>query len=356
MKSSKTVFVGLSGGVDSSVAALTLKEAGYDVVGVFIRVWHPDFLQCNWEAERRDAMRVAATIQIPFLTCDAREAYKQEVADYFISEYKAGRTPNPDVLCNKAVKFGVFYEFAKAHGADYVATGHYAQCRRDGNGNYTLHRGEDSSKDQSYFLWMLEEEILENVLFPLGELKKSEVRSRAERAGLATAKKDESQGICFLGHVDIPLFLSHFIKLTPGDVLNEAGEEIGTHQGALVYTIGQRHGFTVTKGTEAGKIHYVLSRDLTANTITVRETPPTEERGSTIMLTHTNWLGTPPAIGDPFQVQFRYRQTPQEATLIKRDGHTVTITLREEGDPAVPGQSCVCYVGDRCCGGGIIAS
>ena len=181
MNESTTVFVGLSGGVDSSVAALRLKNQGYHVVGVFIKVWHPDWLVCNWEQERLDAMRVAARLDIPFLTCDAEAAYRDDVADYFIAEYKAGRTPNPDVMCNKYVKFGRFLEFAETHGAHYVATGHYAQ-RLDCDGTSELHRGVDTNKDQTYFLWTLTQAQLQKTLFPVGDSPKATIR--AEAAGL----------------------------------------------------------------------------------------------------------------------------------------------------------------------------
>jgi tRNA-uridine 2-sulfurtransferase len=188
MTTSQTVFVGLSGGVDSSVAAKRLIEAGYNVVGVFIKVWHPDFLVCNWEQERLDAMRVAAKLGIPFLTCDAEAAYRDAVAHYFIESYRAGKTPNPDVMCNKEVKFGAFLEFAKAHGADYIATGHYAQHIGD-----TLVRGVDTGKDQSYFLWTLTPEQLAYTLLPVGDSQKETIRTEAAAAGLITAEKKDSQ-------------------------------------------------------------------------------------------------------------------------------------------------------------------
>ncbi|HMA78461.1 MAG TPA: tRNA 2-thiouridine(34) synthase MnmA, partial [Candidatus Paceibacterota bacterium] len=205
----KTVFVGLSGGVDSSVAAARLKKQGYRVVGVFIKVWHPDWLVCNWEQERLDAMRVAAHLEIPFLTCDAEQAYKDDVATYFIEEYRTGRTPNPDVMCNQQVKFGRFLEFARAQGADYIATGHYVQ-RVDTEAGIELHRGVDTGKDQSYFLWSLTANQLEQSLFPVGSSTKAEIRTEAETLQLPVAAKKDSQGICFLGQVDIPEFLSHY--------------------------------------------------------------------------------------------------------------------------------------------------
>ncbi|NVN97440.1 hypothetical protein HXX01_04420 [Candidatus Nomurabacteria bacterium] len=220
-KLNKTVFVGVSGGVDSSVAAALLKDQGYNVVGVFIRTWSPDFIECTWKDERRDAMRVCAHLDIPFLECDAEEAYKKGVADYMIEEYKKGNTPNPDVMCNRMVKFGVFWQFAKEHGADFIATGHYARVMensfREATGGgvpflgtpkngakelreklFSMKRGIDSSKDQSYFLWTLTQDDLSHTLFPVGHLEKRDVRRLAEKYKLPTAVKKDSQGVCFL--------------------------------------------------------------------------------------------------------------------------------------------------------------
>ena len=202
----KTVFVGMSGGVDSSVSAALLKKQGFDVVGVFIKTWHPDFIKCNEEEERRDAMRVATHLNIPFLTFDFEDVYKKEVADYMISEYKAGRTPNPDVMCNKEVKFGAFLKKAISMGADFVATGHYAENRKN-----NLVKGKDPAKDQSYFIWTLKQKQLSKILFPVGNLNKTEVRKLAKKFKLPVAEKKDSQGICFLGAVDLKDFLKHYI-------------------------------------------------------------------------------------------------------------------------------------------------
>jgi tRNA-specific 2-thiouridylase len=348
----KTVFVGLSGGVDSSIAARRLINDGYNVVGVFIKVWHPDFMVCNWEAERLDAMRVAAKLGIPFLTCDAEEAYKREVADYFIAEYKAGRTPNPDVMCNQAVKFGAFLDFATEHGSDYVATGHYVQ--RINAERPELHRGIDPGKDQSYFLWGLSTLQLEKSLFPIGNTVKSNIRKEAEEAGLLTANKQDSQGICFLGHVDIPEFLSHYVNLEPGAVITENGEKIGEHKGALVYTLGQRHGFTINSHDTARTAMYVVSRDLDANTITVALHKPEITSQDEIVITKLN-LRTPVTPGDDLEAQFRYRQSPFEIIVKEVTGDTLTLTTKESIDKPASGQSCVLYRGSLSLGGGIIS-
>lgn len=348
-----TVFVGLSGGVDSSVAALRLKNQGYNVVGVFIKVWHPDWLVCNWEAERLDAMRVAARLSIPFLTCDAETAYKRDVADYFIAEYEAGRTPNPDVMCNKYVKFGRFFEFAKAHGADYIATGHYAQIQQTKN-DYQLLRGVDSNKDQSYFLWTLTQAELAHTLLPVGGSPKVQIRSEAARAGLLTANKPDSQGICFLGHIDIPEFLSHYTELTPGVVIDQTGATIGTHVGALVYTVGQRHGFTVSTKETHSQPYYVCSRDLATNTITVSHEQPTLKPASVITLTDINIIGESISIGAGLQIQTRYRQAPVTAIITAVTTDSLQLELQNESESISAGQSCVLYDGPVCRGGGII--
>lgn len=353
--SKKTVFVGLSGGVDSSVAAWRLLQQGYDVVGVFIKVWQPEFLECGWEAERLDAMRVAAHLGIPFLTCDAEEAYKKDVGEFFIAEYKAGRTPNPDVMCNQHVKFGAFLDFAKAHQADYIATGHYAQVKAintdSARSDLALWRGVDTEKDQSYFLWTLTSEQLQHVLLPVGDTTKSQIRQEAAAAKLPVAQKKDSQGICFLGQVDIPEFLSHFVDLQKGNVLDESGQPIGNHQGALVYTIGQRHGFTVHTQDAARSSYYVVAKDLQTNTITVSKTPPVTEPLEVIALYNCNWIEAEPEINTPLLAQFRYRQTPFVVTYVGDQ----QIKLTEPVAAAAAGQSCVLYAGDRCLGGGMIA-
>lgn len=353
MKQQETVFVGLSGGVDSAVAAARLKARGFNVVGVFIKVWHPDFMVCNWEQERLDAMRVAAHLEIPFLTCDAETAYKQEVADYFISEYIAGQTPNPDVLCNEKVKFGTFLNFALANGADYIATGHYVQ--KVGNvDSPELHRGIDTDKDQSYFLWALSNKQLEKALFPIGDTKKSDIRVEAKKLGLPTASKKDSQGICFLGHVDIPEFLSNYTNLEQGFVLDTTGVVIGTHQGALVYTLGQRHGFTLQTNEANREPHYVTAKDLGSNTITVSRTKPTLRESETLQLTNTV-LRTSVTVGDLLDVQIRHRQTPFQCIVEMLNEVTMTLRPRAEIEKPAHGQSCVLYRGTHCLGGGIIA-
>ena len=349
---SKKVFVGLSGGVDSSVAALRLKNQGYQVVGVFIKVWQPDWLACNWEQERLDAMRVAAHLDVPFLTCDAEAAYRDEVGAYFIKEYQAGRTPNPDVMCNQHVKFGAFLDFARAHGADFIATGHYAQ-RAELGGAYQLLRGVDTNKDQSYFLWTLTQAQLAQVLLPVGNSTKAEIRAEATNANIPVAQKKDSQGVCFLGQIDIPEFLSHYTDLVPGKVLSESGETIGEHQGALVYTLGQRHGFVLHDTDTMRTPYYVVAKDTDSNTITVSSKPPVTN-AEAITLTNCNWIPDTPK-GAHLTAQFRYRQQPFAVSLTPVDTHTVLLHVTDTTEKPAAGQSCVLYDGMRCLGGGIIA-
>ena len=356
----KTVFVGLSGGVDSSVAAARLVHEGYAVVGVFIKVWQPDFLHCNWEKERLDAMRVCATLGIPFLTCDATERYKAEVVDYLIAEYRAGRTPNPDVMCNKQVKFGAFLDFADEHGADYIATGHYA--RRMGRahaaekdaGSIFLLRGVDPSKDQSYFLWTLTQAQLARTLFPIGDSLKSDIRKEAASYGLPTAEKPDSQGVCFLGELDIKEFLSHFIPVAKGNVEDTSGNVVGEHDGTFFYTIGQRHGFRLHQSSPDEASYYIVSKDLEKNVLVVshEKSSVSPSAQSALGLTSTNWSGEPPS--GNVQIQTRYRQKPVSATVEITGATTAAVTPLTTLETPAAGQSCVVYDGDIVLGGGII--
>ncbi len=345
MKKRETVFVGVSGGVDSSVSLAILKEQGFNVVGCFIKTWQPDFIECTWKEERRDAMRICASLNVPFLTIDAEEEYKNAVGMYMINEYRAGRTPNPDVMCNKEVKFGVFLKKALELGADYVATGHYAQTK-DGK----LFKGVDNAKDQSYFLWTLTESQLHKVLFPIGYLQKTEVRQIAERYRLLTAEKKDSQGVCFLGPIDMKDFLKHFIDVKKGNVIDREGRVVGEHDGALFHTLGERHGFTITeKGTEDKRL-YVVDRDIEKNIITVSEdVHQTGQEKKNIQLEHVNWI-TAPQEGKVYGARIRYQQALQNCVI--ENGRVV---FEEDQAMVSSGQSVVVYKGEECIGGGIIA-
>ena len=356
-KSKGKVYVGMSGGVDSSVSAALLQKAGYEVTGVFMKVWQPDFLPCTWREERLDAMRVSAHLGIPLLTWDFEKEYKEGVADYMIAEYKQGRTPNPDVMCNREVKFGAFFRRAMKEGADFVATGHYAQVLFDKKGGkYVMKKGVDDAKDQSYFLWTLGQEQLSKTFFPIGGYKKSQVRALAKKFGLPVAEKKDSQGLCFVGKLDMKDFLAHFIEEKEGSVLNEKGEVIGTHRGVYFYTLGERHGFTVTKkGTDDAPL-YVIAKDFERNIITVA--PQTKKAlecaSQELRATQASFCsGVSPDTEKKYTAQVRYHGEQYKCKVTTVNENSFTLLLEK---PAVfdAGQSVVLYDSEECLGGGII--
>ena len=346
--SPRKVFVGLSGGVDSAVSAALLKKHGFDVTGVFIKVWQPDFLPCSWRDERRDAMKVAIVLDIPFLFFDFEQEYKRGVVDKMIAEYKVGRTPNPDVLCNKEVKFGAFWKKAKEIGADFVATGHYARIERG-----QLKEGKDKEKDQSYFLWTLAPNDLSHILFPVGHLEKSEVRKLARKYNLPVSEKKDSQGICFIGDVSIDEFLSHFISTKPGDVLDIRGEIIGSHKGAPLYTIGERHGFEITEKQPDDGAFYILSKNMETNTLTVSNKEPEIISLSPTKITvkNINWITEPSGPSLWARVRYRGEKMPAILSLV---GSRLAVEFREPVRGLSLGQSIVFYDGDVCLGGGVM--
>lgn len=344
MKKQK-IFVGISGGVDSSVAAYLLKKEGHDVQGVFVKTWTPEWLPCTWLSEKRDAMRVCAQLDIPFHFLDAEAAYKKGVAESMIESYKKGYTPNPDVLCNREIKFGVLWDYVKAHGGDALATGHYAQT--DGK---NLFCAEDSAKDQVYFLWMLTTPELVHIHFPLGKFQKKEVRAIAKKAGLCTATKKESQGICFLGDIDMKAFLKHYIDESPGKVVNEAVEVVGTHDGVLLYTLGERHGFTITEKTAHRAPYFVTGKDVQKNILFVSHTweKPSEKSSASLTLTMSNFF-QPPDPTRTYHAQLRYHGTRHEVQI-----HTLQNATIHSREPIACGQSIVFYDGEKVIGGAII--
>jgi len=387
------VFVGLSGGVDSSVSAALLKRTGYDVVGVFIKAWVPDWLPCSWKDDRLDAMRVCAKLNIPFVTLNLEKEYKKEVVDYMIAEYRAGRTPNPDVMCNKRIKFGAFFDWAVKNGADFVATGHYSRIEsernetqndnvkvKNGEKIYKLKISSDKEKDQSYFLWTLNQETLSRTIFPVGNMEKAEVRRLARKFGLPTADKKDSQGLCFIGKVDVKEFLERYIKPKRGDVLNERGEVIGFHDGAWFLTLGERHGFTVTKKGTSDRPLFVVGKDVKTNTVTVSPKSPEGAlpiaKGE-VMIKNIHWIsdlgvkhlasevGSPSRLGNKIFARVRYRQPLQLCQLGENRNirgklpfqsapspFSVRVTF-DEPQVVAAGQSVVLYQDDECLGGGI---
>lgn len=336
----KRIFVGLSGGVDSAVSAALLKEQGYDVTGVFIKVWQPSAswrIPCSWREERRDAMRVALTLDIPFLFFDFEEEYKKGVVDKMVNEYKTGRTPNPDVLCNKEIKFRAFWKKAQEMGADFIATGHY----RSGE------------KDQSYFLWTLTQEDLAHTLFPVGNLEKPEVRKLAKKYNLPVAEKKDSQGICFIGDVSMDEFLSHFIEAKPGKVLDTSGKPIGTHKGTLLYTIGERHGFEVTRKSPSSHPYYVVSKDLKKNTLTVSSSLQEimELSPKKVLLEDVNWIKEPEVPGVLAQIRYRGDKVPAKISL---SGKRLSVEFERPVRGLSLGQSIVFYDDGTLLGGAVM--
>lgn len=345
----KTVYVGMSGGVDSSVAAALLKKQGFNVVGVFMKQWQPTGrnMPCLWKQEREDAMRSAVAIGIPLLTWDFSKEYEKEVVSYMIREYKAGRTPNPDVMCNKEIKFGLFLKRALKEGADYIATGHYV--KRKGS---KLYQAKDKNKDQSYFLWTLTQKQLKYCLFPVGDYLKPELRKLAKKFKLPNHAKKDSQGVCFIGPLDMKEFLLTYIKPKKGKILllsspafaKASARQVGTHDGVYYYTIGQRHGLDIKDG--AGP-YYVVAKDIKKNIIYVgadAQTVICETR-----IEEFNWLNKP-ALPARLDVKVRYRTKSVKAILDIKG-----VLKFEKPERAVTsGQSAVFYKGKELLGGGII--
>lgn len=348
----KKVFVGLSGGVDSSVAATLLKKEGFDVRGVFIKILHPDLIGCDWKEEMRDAMRVAAHLEIPFEMVDLADVYREKVIQYMTDSYEKGETPNPDVMCNTYVKFGVFYDWAIANGADFVATGHYAQIKEDA-GEFKMFAGIDEKKDQSYFLWNIRKECLSRMILPIGKYTKTEVREIAEKNNLPTAKKADSQGLCFIGDVDLKSFLKNKLNLNKGNVLNENGEIIGYHDGAQLYTVGERHGFHVETKKDSQEPLYVISKKISDNTITVGKREDLENSiVESVKIKNINLLVE--KLPDTFEVAFRYQGKKEKVSIESSTENEIILKLEKNIISPAEGQSAVFYKEGCCLGGGVV--
>lgn len=366
----KTIFVGLSGGVDSSVSAYLLKKEGFNVVGAFIKIWQSEFDEtCTWKEDRRDAMRVAAHLDIPFVTIDLSDEYKKNVIDYMIKEYKEGRTPNPDVMCNKQIKFGVFLEKALSMGADAIATGHYARISQNSKiknqklnskveSKYQLLKAKDEAKEQSYFLWTLNQDQLSKAYFPVGHLQKEEVRKIAKKVGIPTFDRKDSQGLCFIGKVDFKDFLKTYIKEENGKVLNEKGEVVGTHNGVAFLTIGERHGFEITKKGTDDEPAFVVAKDIENNTITVTNRIKNLESGiknedKIIEIKNTNWINGEPEKDKTYEAQIRYHGEFLKCKIETKENSAEIIF--EKPELVASGQSIVVYNGEECVGGGVVS-
>lgn len=339
----------MSGGVDSSVTAALLMQQGYDVTGVYMKNWSQDLpgFVCPWKEDYQDAKRVAVQLGIPFKMYDFETEYRQKVVDYMLDGYKAGITPNPDIMCNQEVKFKLFLETAFADGADYIATGHYARIT-DG----ALLTGVDVNKDQSYFLYRVTEDALKHSLMPIGEYEKPKVRELAKELGLATAEKKDSQGICFVGKVGIKEFL--LAELGPqryGAIIDQHGVTVGEHDGALFYTIGQRHGLNVGGGLP----YYVVGKDMDKNEVYVTTNiDDTRLWSKTLRLTNVHWINGRPETAN-LQVRLRYRAPLASVEKLEQiDEATWQLELAEEVRAVTPGQSAVFYQADHCLGGAIV--
>lgn len=343
------VYVGMSGGVDSSVTAALLLRKGYDVTGVYMKNWSKDLpgMKCPWKDDYQDAKRVAVQLGIPFKMYDFETEYRQRVVDYMLDGYRRGLTPNPDIMCNQEVKFKLFLETALADGADMIATGHYARVA-DGQ----LLTAANTDKDQTYFLYRVTEDALKHSLMPIGEYKtKKQVREEAAKLGLATAQKKDSQGICFVGKVGIKDFLLHELgEQEHGAIIDQNGVTIGEHDGAIFYTIGQRQGL----GVGGGLPYYVTGKDMAKNEVYVTTDIDDDKLWhKQLRLTELHWINEAPAAGKTYQVRTRYRADLVDCT-IQENTTGYEVTLGQDVRAITPGQSAVFYDGNHVLGGGIV--
>ena len=352
----KTVAVGMSGGVDSSVAALLLKEQGYDVIGLFMHNWKESAGgYCNAEEDYADVRRVAGVLGIPYYTVDFSQEYLDNVFSLFLNEYRAGRTPNPDVLCNREIKFGVFKEKAEQIGADFIATGHYCGVKSE-NGRTYLTRASDENKDQTYFLNQVHEEQIKNVLFPLEKLTKPEVRAIAEKYGLATAKKKDSTGICFIGERNFRKFMNEYLPMKKGEIKTLDGRTVGEHEGVFFYTIGQHKGFGLggVKGESNSEPWYIIDKDVKNNILYVNQGECEELFSKALKTEGFNFITEDIPDGKEVLARIRHRQPLQKAVFYS-DGEGARIVFEKKQRAITPGQYCVLYDGQVCLGGGVIA-
>ena len=348
------VVVGMSGGVDSSVAAMLLKEQGYDVIGIFMKNWDDtdEFGVCTATGDYEDVIRVCNQLDIPYYAVNFEQQYWDNVFTYFLDEYKIGRTPNPDVICNKEIKFKAFLDHALSLGADYVATGHYARIVKE-NGEVHMLRGRDGSKDQTYFLNQLTEEQLSKVLFPIGDMEKSKVREIAVNANLATASKKDSTGICFIGERNFKEFLSGYLPAQKGNMETFDGKVVGQHDGLMYYTIGQRRGLGI--GGD-GEPWFVIGKDMDRNVLYVGQGFDHELLYSdSIISNQVSWISKKnmPATFE-CTAKFRYRQEDNKVTVERLNESEVKVIFHEPIRAIAPGQAVVFYQGDECLGGGTI--
>ena len=346
------VVVGMSGGVDSAVSELLLKRAGYDVIGVFMKNWEEKDEEgvCTSESDWKDVQQVCELIDIPYYSVNFAKEYWDRVFTLFLSEYKAGRTPNPDVLCNREIKFKAFLDFAMQLGAERIATGHFVQTNEKGQ----LLKGVDPNKEQSYFLYMLKKHQLLKAMFPVGGMTKQQVRELAVQAELPVAKKKDSTGICFIGERQFKPFLKQFLPAQPGDMVTPEGEVVGRHDGLMFYTLGQRRGLGIG-GHGDGRSYFVVDKDLENNRLIVaqgEDHPLLYSEGAVIE--QLTWIDEAPKIGKSYGVKTRYRQPDQAACITSMADDTAIVAFDSVQRAVTPGQSLVIYDGSVCLGGGII--
>ena len=352
-------MLGISGGVDSSVAALLLQRAGHEVEGLFMQNWEEDDRTgpCTTDADRKDAVAVCGRLGIPFHARNFAAEYWNDVFEHFLAEYRAGRTPNPDVLCNREIKFKIFLDEARALGAEKIATGHYARIDCV-DGRYRLLRAVDAAKDQTYFLHALGQRQLAATLFPVGEIEKPRVRELAREAGLATHAKKDSTGICFIGERNFRDFLGQYIPAQPGEMRTPEGELIGEHQGAMFYTLGQRNGLGIGgRHGAGGAAWYVVGKDVAANRLYVAQGGENHWLHSRRLQTEApHWVaGAPPAVTIHCTAKTRYRQADQRCTVTVLD-NALDVRFEQSQRAVTPGQSVVFYDGEVCLGGAVIAA
>jgi len=350
----KTVVLGMSGGVDSAVSAWLLKQQGYNVIALFMHNWEEtEDGCCTAEQDYEDVRRVSEKLDIPYYSVNFAKQYKERVFKYFLDEYKKGRTPNPDVLCNREIKFGPFLQYAKALGADYIATGHYCGISHQNGVNYLL-KAADQNKDQTYFLNQLSQAQLQDVLFPLADKKKSEVRKIADELGLTNARKKDSTGICFIGERNFRKFLQNYLPNQEGDIVDTTGKVVGKHIGLMYYTLGQRRGLGLG-GTEDGSGRwFVAEKDMANNRLVVSHGDESVLMSKSLVASGLNWIPAPPAQKFGCTAKFRYRQDEQAVEVELLPDGKAKVNFCEKQRAVTPGQFVVFYDETRCLGGGTI--